>query len=130
MGMYTEVHYNVELKKDTPKEVIEILKYMVGDSLTMPDLWTGTDPLFLTDRWAIMLRCDSYYFSADTHSTLRYDDIGDCYYLCVRSNLKNYDQEIEKFVVWLDPHVEAFSGDFLGFRRYEESEDPIIIRKL
>jgi hypothetical protein len=26
--------------------------------------------------------------------------------------------------------VEAFEGDFLGFHRYEESEDPVIIRKL
>ena len=28
MGMYTAFHFASELKKDTPKEVIEILKFM------------------------------------------------------------------------------------------------------
>lgn len=127
MGMYTELHYNAELVSDVPESVLAVLRYMLGMRNNAPEL--PDHPLFRTSRWHIMLTCDSYYFAADTHSTLRWDEIGDCWYLCVRSNLKNYDQEIERFIEWVDPYVEAGEGEFLGFYRYEESENPTVIRK-
>ena len=74
-----------------------------------------------------MLNSDSYYFAADTHSTLRYDNIGQCYYLCIRCNLKNYSNEIEKFVDWVMPYIRAYEEDFLGFSRYENTEQPTLI---
>jgi hypothetical protein len=125
MGMYTELHFNSELKKDTPKEVIELLKFMVGEgkeSGNLPD-----DPLFKSERWKFMLQCDSYYFDADTHSTLRLDDISGSYYLCIRCNLKNYDSEIKKFIEWIKPYLNKTKGEFLGFYRYEEDETPTLI---
>lgn len=30
MGMYTEIYVNVDLKRDTPEEVIHVLKAMCG----------------------------------------------------------------------------------------------------
>lgn len=129
MGMYTALHYNSELNKDTPQPVIDILKFMVGDVEDEPKK-LPKHPLFETERWRFMLRMDSYYFDEDTHSTLRYDKIGESYYLNIRSNLKNYDSEIEKFIDWIMPYLDEFkqNGDFLGFYRYEESEDPTIIK--
>ncbi len=126
MGMYTELCYNVRLKEDTPEKVIKTLFYLIGkgDSLN-----TDTAFINLTDRIRYMLQCDSYYFDADTYSSLRYDDIVETYYFNVHCNLKNYDDEIDKFVDWLDPWVDAFAGDFLGFSRYEENQEPKIIRK-
>ena len=126
MGMYTELHYNVELREDTPENVIAVLQHMLGgpEPGALPN-----HPLFEASRWGSMLRSDNYYFAADTHSTLRFDDIGNSYYLCVRCNLKNYCGEIEKFIDWMNPYVDAFEGDFLGFHRYEESEEPVLIRK-
>jgi hypothetical protein len=124
MGMYTELHYNVELRKDVPAEVLATLRYMLKND----EPKTQCDhPLFKTDRWPVMLRMSSAYFPARTHSELfkEYDQ----WYLGVRCNLKNYCGEIEEFIDWLDPYVKAFKGDFLGFSRYEESEDPTIIRK-
>jgi len=129
MGMYTELHFNTELKEDTPKEVIDILKYMVSDNPPDKPPKLPKHELFETPRWEIMLRCDSYYFDADTHSTLRFDDIGGSHYLCIRTNLKNYDSEIEKFIDWIDPYSDSYIGDFMGFYRYEETEDPTIIKK-
>lgn len=128
MGMYTELHFNAELRKDTPPAVIEVLQFMLSgegqEAFTPPE-----HSLFKTSRWPVMLRMDSYYFAADTHSTLRLDDIAGQYALCIRCNLKNYDGEIEAFVDWIDPYVDAFEGAFLGFSRYEETEDPVLIRK-
>ena len=37
MGMYTELIFGAKLTKDTPKNVIEALKYMIGDVEEKPD---------------------------------------------------------------------------------------------
>lgn len=126
MGMYTELHFNSALKEDTPADVLDVLRYMVGLHGTLVAL-LPEHQLFQTERWKYMLRGDSYYFDADTHSTLRYDDIANQHFLCIRCNLKNYSDEIEKFIDWIMPHLDKFPGEFLGFYRYEESEEPTLI---
>jgi hypothetical protein len=125
MGMYTEFHYNTELKRNVPESVIEILRYMLGETQTKPKL--PEHELFGHTIWESMLQTDSYYFDADTHSTLRYDNISESYYLCVRCNLKNYKNEIELFTDWIRPYIYKQKGDFLGFSRYESSETPDLI---
>ena len=125
MGMYTEIHFNSELKKDTSAQIIETLMYMIGDRDAEPTL--PAHELFLSDRWRYMLQSDSFYFDADTHSTLRFDDISNSYYLCIRSNLKNYNNEIGRFIDWIMPYLAKYDGDFLGFSRYEEEQEPTLI---
>ena len=127
MGMYTELHFNSELKRTTPASILSILEFMIngGDEPTalLPD-----HPLFKSTRWRFMLNMDSYYFDADTISTLRYDDISESFYLCIRTNLKDYDNEIEKFIDWIMPYLNKYeTGQFLGFYRYEEDEQPTLI---
>jgi hypothetical protein len=123
--MYTELHLNVELKRDTPDEVIGVLRAMV-DGRAMVDDITGPDhPLFSTQRWRSMLRIDSAFFPADTRSTLRYDNFSKSFFLCIRCNLKNYDGEIEHFIDWISPYVE--DEGFAGYSRYEEADDPTLI---
>lgn len=125
MGMYTEFHFNSQLKQATPETVIAVLDYMMGKpahELELPE-----HELFKTDRWRWMLQSDSYYFDADTSSALRFDDISKNYYLNIRCNLKNYNSEIEKFVNWIMPYLDKENGNFLGFSRYEESEEPDLI---
>lgn len=125
MGMYTELHFNARLKPDVPTPVLEILNYMIGYDKFAPA--HPDHPLFNTSRWGVMLRCSSYYFDADTTSTLRYDDISKQHSLCIRTNFKNYDGEIEKFINWIRPYLDKDEGDFLGFHRYEETEEPTLI---
>lgn len=127
MGMYTELHFNAELLPETPAHIIETLEYMLDNSKPIPTMLDHE--LFSASRWSYMLKCDSYYFDADTHSTLRFDDISDSYFLCIRCNLKNYDQEISKFISWIMPFIDAEPGDFIGFYRYEESNEPTLIYK-
>jgi len=126
--MYTELHFNSELRSDTPKEVIKVLKFMLKGLGKEPEL--PNHELFKKGSvWRFMFNTDSYYFDADTHSTLRFDIISDSYYLCLRFNIKNYNSEIENFINWIKPYTNKRNGDFLGFMRYEEDEDPIIIKK-
>ena len=125
MGMYTELHFNAELKKDVPSDIVAVLEYMmnpINKPNNLPD-----HPFFHTDRWDALFVMDSYYFSADTHSTLRYDDISNSYYLCIRSNIKNYHDEIGKFIDWIRPYLDEGDNNFLGFYRYEETETPTLI---
>lgn len=130
MGMYTELHLNSEIRKDTPENVLRVLRYMLSTSeeeaaaisFEKPD-----HPLFGETRWRFMLLSDSYYFDADTHSTLRFDDIAKSHYLCIRCNLKNYDREIAKFCDWVAPYLDKQDGEFLGFSRYETDEWPTLL---
>ena len=124
MGMYTEFHYNAEVKRDIPQDAKAILDYMVLNTFDEPP--TPDHPLFDTARWRLMLRCDSAYFDAETYSTFR-DSDGRGLFLCIRCNLKNYDNEIEKFCDWIRPYIDKQDGDFLGFSRYEEDEQPTLI---
>lgn len=125
MGMYTEFHFNAELKKDTPASVLAVLAWMTtnGES-ERPEL--PDHPFFTYGRWECLFTMDSYYFDADTISTLRYDDISGTHYLCVRSNLKA-GGEIDAFANWIAPYLDAHEGDFLGFQRYEETEWPTLL---
>jgi hypothetical protein len=127
MGMYTEFHFNAELKKDVPTNVLWILKSMISPSVGVSMGVIPADLLFSCDRWMSMLYTDSAYFAADTYSTLRFDEFDECWYLCIRCNLKNHQHEIEKFVAWVSQYVYAEEGDFLGFLRHEEVEMPTLI---
>lgn len=124
MGMYTEFHFNAELRRDTPPEVLSVLRYMIGKG-EKPEVLPG-HRLF-TLAWPVVLSGDSYYFDADTHSTLRYDKLAEAHFLCIRSNLKNYGGEIAAFVDWITPYIAKAPGEFLGFSRYEETEQPNLI---
>lgn len=129
MGMYTALHYNVELKRDVPDEVVALLRYMTGEEGVPEPEALPDHPLFGNTRWRHMLQCDSYYFRMETHSAVRYDRIARSWFLHVQSNLKNYSGEIEDFVDWMDPYVQAGPGEWLGYRMYEEAEVPTNIHK-
>lgn len=128
MGMYTELNLGVRFHKNTPQNVIDILKYMLAESpvrfeYLRPQL--PEHPLFKTDRWMIMLDCGSYYFDGKPDSSLNYDKITECYFLNVRCNLKNYDREIEHFLDFIQPYL--YTNGFIGYTRYEEDDDPTLI---
>lgn len=123
MGMYTELNLGVCFIEKCPQNVIDILKYMLDNDLPAP--MVPNHPLFKTSRWDFMLVCDSCYFDSHVDSSIQYKDYLDQYYLNVRCNLKNYDQEIEHFLNFIQPYLET--EGFLGYMRYEEDDDPTLI---
>jgi len=126
MGMYTELCFNVRLKKQTPENVINILKNMCGNNQVEFEL--PKHELFKTKRWDCMLRSDSYYFNADTNSTLRFDKMAKQYYLNILCNFKNYDHELSNFLSWIMHYVDANNGEFLGYSRIEDKEPELIYK--
>lgn len=125
MGMYTLIQFGAKLKKDVPHEVIAVLRYMLDELDRTPLL--PDHPLFSTDRWDFMLHSGSAYFEEKTEYSLR-EDLDGRLYLQVTSNLKNYCQEIQHFIDWIMPYVDAEEGQLLGAYRYEESSQSTEIR--
>ena len=124
MGMYTDFCFDAELKKDTPADVIELLKKWQDRD------WQPTvppHPFFSLGRWRCIGADMSYYFDGPGYFNCVFDEIADTHYLQVRGNLKNYEGEIESFVDWIKPYLNKMPGEFLGFSRYEETDQPTLI---
>ncbi|MDV3612397.1 hypothetical protein CMU81_00955 [Elizabethkingia anophelis] len=121
MGMYTELIFGAALKSDTPKEVIETLQYMSGYTEEKPEQYLWNEDL------RNPLQGGSSYFAIDKPVTKMYHD-GYRWVLSSRSNIKNYNDEIETFLKWIKP----FIGDGSGLREmyaiviHEEWEEPEI----
>ena len=126
MGTYAEIYVKAVLKEDVDDNVINILKYMLGmDDVELEDLTIPSHSLFKTYRWDSMLRSGSYYHVPYTVKLFEYNDISEGYYLVVRSDFKNYQDEIGKFFDWITPYIKKY-GDktFIGYSLYEEYDEP------
>lgn len=121
MGMYTELIFGASLKTDTPKEVIDTLRYMVGD-IDKPEKLA-----FDSDRNP--LRGGSHYFGMINDVTkMYYNDTANCWVLSSRANIKNYENDIDAFLEWIKPYVDSGSGnrDMYAIKIYEEQSEPTI----
>tara|TARA_R110001592_G_scaffold362439_1_gene676218 strand:- start:196 stop:588 length:393 start_codon:yes stop_codon:yes gene_type:complete len=124
MGMYTELIFGADLKKDTHENVIEALKYMIGDTEEKPKDFPLPD-----GRCEWLFRGSSCYFGVNSPvSKMWKDDIGENWVLSTRSNIKNYEGEIEAFLDWIKPYIDGGSGyrDMYAIVTYEEAEAPNI----
>ena len=122
--MYTELIFGAELKKDTPNEVIEALKYMLGETETKPTNFPLPD-----GTWERLFCGGSYYFAVNKAvNKMWFDDISRSWRLSTRSNIKNYDQEIQTFLEWIEPYIYGGSGsrDMYAIVIYEVSAEPTI----
>jgi hypothetical protein len=124
MGMYTELIFGAELKKETPKEVIEALKYMLGEIETKPTNFPLPD-----GRCEWLFQSASYYFAINNSvNKMWFDDIDNRWHLSTRSNIKNYEQEIQTFLEWIKPYIDGGSGrrNMYALVIYEEDNEPTI----
>ena len=127
MGMYTELIFGASIRSSIPDLDLAALKYLLGEGDEPSEL--PNHEFFMCDRWKYMTRCSSYYFAVrNTHRSIELDKISDTWLCSSRSNLKNYDSEIEKFLSWIKPFIEQGSGerDFYAIVCYEEASEPTI----
>ena len=124
MGMYTELDLKVAIKDDPI--VVNILKDLsTGGSSTVKGRLDH--PFFETDRCDAVGCGGSYYFDGQPHIQFIYDEIAKCWFLTTCFNLKNYNQEIEKFLDWLCPYI--LTEGYIGTYWYEEAFEPRNIYK-
>ena len=123
MGMYTELVLAVEFRSDTPAYVSDMLKIMIDGHGVSETILRPDHPLFKTDRWTYMLRCDSACFPGESYVKL--DESGMFTELTLRCNLKNYGSEIEWFLDFIKPYLQT--NGYLGYMRYELYDYPTLI---
>lgn len=125
--MYTEIIFGASLKSDTPKQVIDALKYMIGETKEIPE-----DFPFEEGRHYYLFNSASYYFGiCEPVCKMWFDEIGKNWILSARSNIKNYCNEIETFIEWIKPFIESGSGkrNMFAVVTYEEQEEPTFYYK-
>ena len=128
MGHYTEFHFNAEIKSDVPQDVGEMLTFLTRQDgrLSFDAPPTLDHPFFQTDRWRFLLVGGSAYFPIVTASSFVESEYGD-HRLSIRSQIKDYDDLIDKFVDWVMPYISMPPGSFLGFSRSNGTQRPTLI---
>jgi hypothetical protein len=125
MGMYTELVCSFELIHDVPEEVLTILNNLLDQSHRFHPSKVPDHEFFKCDRFEqIFLGCSYYFSPAGSMSDLRHD-VNGTRYLTVRSSLKNYRNEIQKFLDWISPYI-GFE-QYIGYYRYEYDKFPTLI---
>jgi hypothetical protein len=124
MGMYTEIYINVDLKKDTPDDVIGVLKALCR---ILPDQECDDVLADYPDGWICLFSNMSYYTPFTNCKFLEFDDISKKWSLLGKGDIKNYNMEIEEFFEWIMPYVDGYPGDFIGYSRYEEDQKPTLM---
>lgn len=123
MGMYTEINMRANLRQDTPEEVLQVLEAMAFGAPILAASELPAHPLFESHRWYHLGVRGSYYFpKAGLSEVVRPVHEWDAPRFSLHGDLKNYDNEIDKFFDWIDPYIDAEPGEFLGYSLYEEDQ--------
>lgn len=125
MGMYTEIIFGAGLKSNLSSDIITNIQNLVdGVDISNPP----NHPFFQSERSWLLRSDGSYYFPGTVAPTFWYDEISKQYYLHFRTNIKNYNGEIEKFLDWIKPYIEDGVGtdNFYAIVTYEECSEPTI----
>jgi len=126
MGMYTEIIFGAGLKAELPEGIVSTIKKLVaGEDLKETTL---DHPFFKSERPWLLSSGGSYYFPGTVEPKFWFDDIAKQWFLHFRTNIKNYDSEIEKFLDWIKPYIEDGVGkrNFYAIVTYEDSVEPTI----
>lgn len=130
MGMYTELVLKCSIMEDVPDDVRLVLRHLFKQGakpFNLPD-----HEFFKCPRWDFIGSGSSFYHhpQALTHYWTGHGDAdnrgGN---LFSRSDLKNYDGEIEKFIDWLMPYIDEEEGQCIGWSWYEEETEPTLLYK-
>lgn len=126
--MYTEIYVNFRMIDNVPENVVNLIKVMTGEIENNESIEKPNHPLFKTTRWWFLFNSHSFYHIPYTVVNFKKNDISRNWYLTARSDLKDYDNEVELFFDWIKQYIDS-RGDnktFIGYSRHEESDEPIL----
>lgn len=102
MGMYVELIFNAELKKDTPDEVIDTLKYMIDNDYDAP----APEPISSGKIEGRLFEHDySSYPVLDPTCSLHFSKEDQKLTLYIRLVYNNNNNQIEHFLKWIKTYI-------------------------
>ncbi len=120
MGMYTELIFQGEIKKEVPESINSLLNYFFDKDSCLYSYFFDKElpdhPFFKCDGWKMIGHCCSHYF---TPFSLRHKESN---YVFMRCDIKNYNNEIELFLDWISEYMNYYYGWYW----YEEDDEPTI----
>lgn len=120
MGDYTEILVNVDFVEDLPKDIVDTIKAMCDGDYDDPIL--EGKPY----RWTSLFSSGSFYTVDTACANFTYSEIGGHWSLLGKGDIKNYDEEIQKFFKYIEPYTE---GSFMGYMQFEDSKLPTLMVK-
>lgn len=133
MGYYTEFKFRSKLKKDTPREVTDLLHKVIVER----DIGIGDKMLFHSEdvprpeidaeffdcpRWHSLFLSNN--FDPDITGSKFYKE-NDQWVLSIHSEFKNYDDEIDFFINWIQNYADVDpEHPCVGTIQGEEAEKP------
>jgi len=121
MGMYTEILIKANVHESIPDNIKQVLNYMFNQG-EIPETLPKHD-FFNCSRWGFIGSGSSYYHVPWATSAYKENSIFS------RSDLKNYDNEIELFFDWIKPYLDNVEGECIGHWWYEEYDEPELVIK-
>jgi hypothetical protein len=104
MGMYTELVFKGILK-NPPEEMVKFLNGRCeGDTQCK--------------KWEAIINTDTLLL--EKYGTNRL-------FVFLRTDIKNYNEEIEEFLEWIKPYLEMERGSCIGWYWYEEDSEPTLL---
>lgn len=120
MGMYTEFYFRAHVKDGPVADWLHSrINFLQQGGHPFDD-----HPFFSGDRWWAVFNGGGAVYQESQGPKFFPKDERICHYynrLIISSSLKNYGDEIEKFVDWITPHLDQDPGEFLGYSLYEDS---------
>lgn len=121
MGMYTELLLKCRMISNLNTKVNDVLEFLFNNKEKPNSL--PNHEFFTLSRWSLIGRCNSY---SHVPSALNYYED---HYLFSRSDLKNYENEIDLFLDWFNPYIDELNEKCIGWKWYEENDSPELIYK-
>ncbi len=120
MGMYTSLVISARLRESTPVLVIDTLRALAAGEMSIREV-TGCD-----SNRSPLSGTSSYFPEASC--SLKSTKYPDGHTLNAVASIKNYEDEIESFLDYLEPYVESGHGirEWWALVTYEEAENPTI----
>lgn len=125
MGMYTEILVKASVDLDSiSQKNMSVIKYLFSDGEEPREDALPDHKFFTLPRWSLIGHCSSYYHHPVVINSM--DEYGSIF---SRSDIKNYDGEIEAFFDWFQPLATKTEGECIGYYWYEECELPTLVVK-
>lgn len=125
MGMYTEILVKAQIKPDTSEEDRAVLLYLFNKG-ALPEK-IPNHRFFTKPRWDLIGTTYGFYHHPVSCNSVVGIGRFPSWYIFSRSDLKNYDGEVDAFFDWFRTICDEQEGKCIGYTWYAEEDVPTLV---